>query len=96
MTREREPTGTLRPTPNAAPKLTVLLVVRFLLELAMLAALGVWGWRLGGGSLAGGAHALFLPAGAAAPGGVFSVPNEPSRNPPAPVPVPAAVRLALE
>lgn len=89
-------TGTIRSASNAAPKLTVLLVVRFLLELALLGALGVWGWRLGDGGAAGGALALLVPLIAAVLWGVFSVPNEPSRHPRAIVAVPGIVRLALE
>ena len=81
---------------SAAPKLTAHLVVRLLLELALLAAFGVWGWRLGDGGVAGGGLALLLSLIAAVPWGVFSVPNDPSRNPRAVVAVPGVVRLALE
>ena len=81
---------------SAAPRLTVLLVVRFLLELVLLAALGVWGWRLGDGGMAGGGLALLVPLIAAVLWGVFSVPGDPSRNPRALVAVPGVVRLVLE
>ena len=81
---------------SAAPRLTVLLVVRFLLELVLLAVLGVWGWRLGDGGMAGGGLALLVPLIAAVLWGAFSVPGDPSRNPRALVAVPGVVRLALE
>ena len=93
---EDEPTGIKCPGPSAAPKLTVPLAIRFLLELVLLAALGVWGWRLGNGGVAGGALALVVPTTAAVLWGLFSVPGDPSRNPRALVAVPGVVRLALE
>ena len=71
------------------------LAFRFLLELAALAALGVWGW-----SLATGATrfvlALAAPIAAAAMWGLFNVPGDPSRSGAAPIPVRGVVRLALE
>ncbi len=71
------------------------LAVRFLLELAGLAALGYWGWRQGSG-LTGYALTVALPLIAAALWGVFNVPGDPSRSGNAPVAVPGAVRLVLE
>jgi hypothetical protein len=69
----------------------VNLALRFLLELAGLAALGVWGWQVQGVLAAAGA-----PLVAAAAWGVFNVPEDPSRSGQAPVRVPGLVRLALE
>ena len=68
------------------------LAVRFLLEIAMLVALGCWGWHLTGGWLRYGATAG-LPLAAAVLWGVFRIPNDPK---PAPVPIPGIVRLLLE
>ena len=68
------------------------LAVRFLLELAALLALGVWGWRQGEGWLQF-VLALGIPFIAAALWGIFRVPNDPG---PAPVAVPGVLRLALE
>lgn len=70
----------------------VNLAVRFLLELAAWAAIGLWGWQKGEGwtrfLLAAG-----LPLLTMALWGVFRVPNDPGK---APVAVPGALRLALE
>jgi hypothetical protein len=71
------------------------LAVRFLLELAGLAALGYWGWRQGSG-LTGYALTVALPLIAAVLWGVFNVPGDPSRSGGAPVAVPGMVRLILE
>ena len=71
------------------------LALRFLLEIAALVAIGYWGfsqhtgiWRfiigIGG------------PLIAAVLWGTFAVPDDPSRSGKAPVPVPGALRLALE
>ena len=68
------------------------LAVRFLLELAALLALGVWGWRQGEGWLRF-VLAVAIPLVAAVLWGVFRVPNDPG---PAPVAVPGIIRLALE
>jgi hypothetical protein len=67
------------------------LALRFLLELAALAGLAAWGWRLGGVAAAVG-----LPLVAAAAWGTFNVPGDPSRSGRAPVRVPGVVRLLLE
>jgi hypothetical protein len=68
------------------------LLVRFLLELCILAALGRWGWMQGGGA-ARWALASALPVAAAALWGVFRVPNDGG----APVVrVSGAVRLGIE
>lgn len=68
------------------------LVLRFLLELAALAAMAYWGWT---------AHEGFwqlvcaagLPLIAAVLWGTFRVPDDPGK---APVPVPGTLRLLLE
>ncbi|MGX5839856.1 YrdB family protein [Mesorhizobium sp. ArgA1] len=71
------------------------LTLRFLLELAALLGLGMGGWSLSGGWLRW-TFAVGLPLIAAALWGTFAVPNDPSRSGRAPVPVPGALRLALE
>jgi len=71
------------------------LAFRFLLELAALIALGVWGWSLSTGAIRFVA-ALAAPLAAAALWGLFNVPGDPSRSGAAPVPVRGAVRLAGE
>jgi len=73
----------------------VNLGLRFLLELAALAGIGLWAWRLAPG-WAGWAVAIAAVAAAAALWGMFNVPGDPSRSGAAPVPVPGTVRLALE
>jgi hypothetical protein len=70
----------------------VNLAVRFLLELAALAALGFWAWTTQDGILRP-ALTLGLPVAAAFLWGTFRVPNDPG---PAPVAVPGIVRLLLE
>ena len=71
------------------------LAVRFLLELAALAALGYWGRQQGSG-LTGYALMIVLPLIAAILWGIFNVPGDPSRSGKAPVAVPGIVRLGLE
>ncbi|WP_095084631.1 DUF2568 domain-containing protein [Mesorhizobium sophorae] len=71
------------------------LTLRFLLELAALLGLGLSGWGLSDG-LWRWLLALALPLIAAALWGTFAVLDDPSRSGRAPVPVPGAVRLALE
>jgi hypothetical protein len=73
----------------------VNLTIRFLLELAALAALGYWGWHQSDGSLRY-VLALGIPLLAAAAWGVINVPNDPSRSGQAPIPVPGLLRLGLE
>ena len=67
------------------------LALRFGLELAALAALGVSGYDFGGVAAAVG-----LPVVAAVLWGTFAVANEPYRAPNPPVPVAGPVRLAIE
>ncbi len=70
----------------------VNLAVRFLLELAVLAALGLWGWQQGQ-NWERFALAVGVPLLAAMLWGTFRVPNDPG---PARVAVPGIARLALE
>ena len=65
------------------------LAVRFLLELAALAALAWWGYRTGGGPLAKVGIAAGIPLAAAVVWGAFVAPK-------AAVPVPGAARLLLQ
>ncbi|TPI23863.1 YrdB family protein [Mesorhizobium sp. B2-1-8] len=71
------------------------LTLRFLLELAALLGLGMAGWSLSDGAWRW-VLAIALPLASAAAWGTFAVLNDPSRSGRAPVPVPGAVRLALE
>lgn len=71
------------------------LALRFGLELAALTSVGVFGWSRFEGPLRWVA-VIGLPLVFATLWGVFAVPDDPSRSGAAPVPVPGAVRLALE
>ena len=73
----------------------VNLALRFLLELAALAALGVWGWQQSDSWLRF-VLAIAVPIIAAAIWGTFNVPDDPSRSGAAPVAVPGILRLAIE
>ena len=68
---------------------------RFLLELAALIALAVWGWSISAGAMRVVA-ALAAPIVAAAMWGLFNVPGDPSRSGAAPIQVRGAVRLVGE
>jgi len=68
------------------------LLLRFLLELAMLAVFAIWGYRHFPG-WQGIAAAITLPVLAATLWGVFRIPNDPR---PAPVAIPGPLRLLLE
>jgi len=68
------------------------LAVRFALELAVLLAVGLWGWRVGHGWLQY-VLALGLPLAVAIVWGVFRVPGDPG---PAPVATPGILRLVFE
>lgn len=68
------------------------LAIRFLLELAALAALGTWGFQAVQGPLRFVA-AVVAPVAAAAIWGVFRIPGDPG---PAPVATPGPVRLVIE
>lgn len=67
--------------------------LRFLLELAALAALVTWGLGAASGLPARIALGIGLPLAVAAIWGVFRVPGDPGN---APVPVPGPVRLLIE
>jgi len=71
------------------------LALRFGLELAALAALGLAGWTLASGPMRWVAVAA-LPLIAAAAWGVFNVVGDPSRSGAAPIEVPGWVRLSVE
>ena len=73
----------------------VNLVVRFLLELCVLAAAGYWGWSRHRGPLRV-LLAFGLPLLMAIVWSTCAVPGDPSRSGRAPVPVPGVVRLVLE
>lgn len=71
------------------------LALRFALELAALAGIGVYAWSVTGGTW------RFVSAGlavtlAATLWGIFNVPGDPSRSGKAPVVIPGPVRLLLE
>ena len=68
------------------------LAFRFVLELAALIAMGVWGAQKGQGVFAA-VLAIGVPLIAAVLWGIFRIPNDPGR---APVAVPGIARLALE
>jgi hypothetical protein len=73
-------------------KTPVNLAVRFLLELIILVALGMWGWHLFAG-WEQYAAAIIMPALAATLWGVFRIPNDPGK---APVKTPGLIRLLME
>jgi len=71
------------------------LTVRFILEIASLVVLGVWGWNSSEGALRY-LLAVGIPIAAAVLWGTFAVPDDPSRSGKAPIPVPGFLRLLLE
>ena len=71
------------------------LFVRFLLEMAALVVIGIWGWKVGTEDFRIGL-AFGLPVLTAAIWGIFAVPNDPSRSGKAPIPVIGSVRLLIE
>jgi hypothetical protein len=71
------------------------LAIRFILELAALAALGTWGYNLHDSWLRF-LLAILIPLFAALAWGIFNVPDDPSRSGKAPVIVPGVIRLLLE
>lgn len=71
------------------------LALRFLLELAALLAIGLWGWDMYDTWLRF-ILAFGLPIVFATIWGIFAVPNDPSRSGKAPIPVSGIVRLLLE
>lgn len=70
----------------------VNLAVRFLLEIAMLIILAIWGWRISG-TWTHYIWVIAFPSAAAALWGIFRIQNDPK---PAPVEVPGIIRLLLE
>ena len=83
----------IMPPPSAHP---LNLALRFLLEVAALAAMGAWGWQVTDNGPLRVLAALTVPLIAAASWGIFAVPADPSRSGRAPVPVAGSVRLVLE
>jgi len=71
------------------------LAIRFLLEIAALLAMGVWGWRQSEGWLRF-VLGLGIPIILAIVWGTFAVPNDPSRSGAAPIAVPGILRLVIE
>jgi hypothetical protein len=71
------------------------LMLRFVLELCVLAVAGVWGWGASRGSMRF-VLVWLAPLALAIVWGAFAVPDDPSRSGHAPIPVPGAVRLLIE
>lgn len=71
------------------------LALRFMLELAALVSMGMWGWRMGDGWVRF-VFAGAIPLVAAAVWGTFAVPEDASRSGSAPIAVPGLARLVLE
>jgi hypothetical protein len=71
------------------------LALRFLLEMAALVAIGMWGWSQHTGPTRW-LWTIGLPVVAAVVWGTFAVPNDPSRSGQAPIVIPGALRLVLE
>ena len=71
------------------------LVFRFILEIAALIVMGVWGWNQSD-DWPRYLLAALVPIFAAVLWGVFAVPDDPSRSGKAPIPVRGTIRLALE
>lgn len=73
----------------------IMLGLRFLLELTAVASFGIFGWREFDSPWR---YLLVVigPVAAAAVWGTFAVTGDPSRNGAAAVPVPGAIRLAIE
>lgn len=69
-----------------------VLGLRFILELGILASLGIWGWHASENWLRF-LLALGLPTAAAVLWGIFRVPNDPG---PATIAIPGILRLLLE
>jgi hypothetical protein len=71
------------------------LALRFLLEMAAIITMGIWGYHLSDGAL-GIIFAILLPLGFAILWGVFAVPNDPSRSGKTVISTPGIIRLFLE
>lgn len=71
------------------------LIIRFILELLALIAVGFWGWKGFDGALQY-IFGLGLPILMMIIWGSFAVPDDPSRSGKAPVPVSGFIRLVIE
>jgi len=71
------------------------LILRFLLEMSALVAMGYWGWTQHDG-LGRWLWVIGAPLVAAVLWGTFAVLDDPSRSGKAPVPTPGILRLLLE
>ena len=71
------------------------LAVRFLLELAAIFIMGLWGFHIPE-NIPGILFAILLPLGFALLWGIFAVPNDPSRSGKTIIPTPGILRLILE
>ncbi len=71
------------------------LALRFILELAVLASVGTWGWKQSDGWFRY-ALAIGNPILLAAIWGTFAVPEDPSRSGAAPIVTPGIIRLGIE
>jgi len=71
------------------------LLIRFLLEVIALIAMGIWGWHQATGALQY-VFAIGIPLFFTTLWGVFAVPDDPSRSGKAPVPIPGWLRLVFE
>ena len=71
------------------------LILRFLLELTVLASVGYWGWKQSDGWVKT-LLAVGLPLLMAAIWGTFAVPDDPSRSGSAVVVTPGIIRLIIE
>lgn len=74
---------------------TINLIIRFLLEIAALVSVGIWGWRQTDGWLRF-FLAIGIPILLAVIWGVFAVPDDPSRSGSAPIVTPGIIRLVIE
>ena len=71
------------------------LAVRFLLELAAIFTMGLWGYNISEG-FSGILYAILLPLAFALPWGIFAVPRDPSRSGKTVIATPGIIRLVLE
>ncbi len=71
------------------------LIIRFLLELTALSAIGIWGWKQNDGWLKF-VLAIGIPIIVAAIWGTFAVPDDPSLSGKAPIETPGIIRFAIE
>ena len=71
------------------------LMLRFMLEMAAVGTVGIWGWKLGE-DWGRFFWAALLPILLMVVWGVFAVPEDPSRSGKAPVAIPGIFRLLLE